>query len=428
MSSNGALLQLVSKGAQDILLTTNPSFSFFRSGYRKHSNFSKVWLEDLFQNGTNFGSKSVYNMYARGDLLSNVILKVELPVLEQPAGVKLKYINAIGHSIIENCRLIIGTQIINEFSGEFLDIMSELNLPGSKINAYNEMIGKLGTNANSIDSDVHIGPMTLFIPLKFYFTKSPDKAIPIYLLQHHKIRIEIQWKKLSELVINDDVLLSTPVPSNVELKASLYLETIYLDTCERVSLANQMKKGMSYLIEQIQVFEKSNILYQNGTENISIRNFNHPVKELIWIVQRTDVDSVDIPSSVYGNDWLNYTTELGTPSGTVIDTFSRFKLKLDNHDRTLDLDSAFLRLVTSLIHHRRVSNTYIYTYSFALSPEDWKPSGSLNFSRVDNSDVQIIFKGIAATPNPERRNIRMYAINYNLLILKNGMASLYFVN
>ena len=428
MTTNGAILNLVAKGTQDIVLTKKPNFSFFRSSYRKHTNYVKTYFEDQFQNGSKFGGKSVYNVYPRGDLLSDVILRINLPEIEQPVGVKMKYVNAVGHSIIKNVKLLIGTQIINEYSGEYLDIRSELTTTEGKIQTYNEMVGKLGTNVNSIDFDSHSGPLTLFVPLKFYFTKSLSKALPIFLMrENHQIRIEVEWRPLSEIVINNDLTGTSTIPSNLTLDSSLYLETIFLENFERNLFGSRMKTGMTYLIEQVQLIEKNNIPYQNGLVDIPIRNFNHPVKELIWVIQRNDVDSVDVSGNIYGNDWLNFTTELGTPSDDTIDTFSRLKIKLDNHDRTLDLDANFLRTFIPYKYHTRVSSTYIYTYPFSFQPESWKPSGSLNFSRINNPDILLKFEGLTSTSD-ERRNIRIYALNYNLLVLRNGLAGLMFLN
>jgi hypothetical protein len=186
-----------------------------------------------------------------------------------------------------------------------------------------------------------------------------------------------------------------------------------------------------YLIEQLQVYATS--LTSNGlrqdptnpnkmtripdqTQQI-IMNFNQPVKELIWVLQNTSVLSV-YPYG--GNEWFNFST--GTYKNGVIDStepMSKGKLIFEGQELFDTKDGKYFRTVIPYQRHTNVPNNFIYCYSFSLNPEDFQPSGSCNFSRIDN---QVLYMEISdKLINPITT---IFAVNYNILNIAGGMCGI----
>ena len=189
----GALLELVAKGSQDIFLTGNPNTTYFRSVYKSHTNFSTESIQQSIDGAPNFGTKFETEISRSGDLLSSIIIEVDLPKLEGKRGKDIYWVDAIGHHLIKEVRIEIGEQEIDKHYGEWLEIWSELTMPESKRAGYNSMIGK-GIQINE--------QRTLFIPLQFWFCRDYGLALPLIALQYHTVKLIIEfnsfdtcWKK-----------------------------------------------------------------------------------------------------------------------------------------------------------------------------------------------------------------------------------------
>ena len=168
-----------------------------------------------------------------------------------------------------------------------------------------------------------------------------------------------------------------------------------MDTDERRRFA---QVSHEYLIEQIQ-----HESFPSPT-NMSL-NFNHPVKELIWTKAWSRADNTEgrFGSSSLGGNW---------------------KLKLNGHDRFAERDFKYFTRTQIWQHHTGfggVTQTKdsIAVYSFALKPEEHQPSGTCNFSRIDNAQLQ----GSAGSDSHE-----VYAVNYNVLRIMSGMGGLAYSN
>ena len=264
-----------------------------------------------------------------------------------------------------------------------------------------------------------------------------------------------------------------------------------------------------YLIEQVQFTGDESV----GSSSNKIKlNFNHPVKELIWVVQPdANVDycaSLDGSSTLYrtlGAQPFNYTDSLdalpnalhafGGPaetsgqngfinasglfqmpgaedvsaanvqwaSGGSIDapftaqgglagasglsdagTFVlaetaldmhcwgenpvvTAKLQLNGQDRFSEREGSYFDVVQPFQHHTRAPDTGINVYSFALRPEEHQPSGSCNFSRIDNAVLQLVLSSPTVS-GVATAKVRVYAVNYNVLRVMSGMAGVAYSN
>ena len=96
------------------------------------------------------------------------------------------------------------------------------------------------------------------------------------------------------------------------------------------------------------------------------------------------------------------------------------KLQLNGQDRFSEREGTYFDLVQPYQHHTRNPDTGINVYSFALRPEEHQPSGTCNFSRIDNATLQLILSN-ATVEGTKTAKVRVYATNYNVLRIMSGM-------
>ena len=310
----GGLMQLVAYGAQDIYLTGNPQITFFKVVYRRHTNFSMEAIEQTFSGTPDFGKKVVCTVSRNGDLIHRVYLQVGLPKVN-PSGATdyVRWVNWVGHALVKNVEVEIGGQRIDKHYGDWLHIWNELTQSSGRQDGYANMVGNVdrlyrpvgGSSTASAtdprtagDTTGVIPATTLFIPLQFWFCRNPGLALPLIALQYHEVKINLEFRSFAECVG-----VGSAAPSNVSLdSASLYVDYIYLDTDERRRFA---QVSHEYLIEQLQFTGDESVQQTNVKVKL---NFNHPCKELVWVVQLDGCvnDNAVTGAKVNGRQWHNY--------------------------------------------------------------------------------------------------------------------------
>ena len=367
-------MQLVAYGAQDIYLTGNPQITFFKVVYRRHTDFAMEAIEQTW-NGTlsaTGSSRATATISRNGDLVSRMYL--ETTRLDTGT-------DNMGAFLITDVTLEIGGQQIDKQTGSWMEAWAELSEPNSS-----GVVGLGNTEAGTIfqrmaamggytDDTVGAAKMN-FIPLRFWFCENPGLALPLIALQYHEVK----------------VILNTGL-AEAGGDAKLWCDYIYLDTDERRRFA---QVSHEYLITQVQHDE-----FATGKANIDL-NFNHPVKELVWT-----------------GAWNGVFATL-----TASDTY---QLKLNGHDRFAARDREYFTLAQVWQHHSgygsidaaNLHHHGIAVYSFALKPEEHQPSGTCNFSRIDNAQL-------VSTGTPNVRNV--FAVNYNVLRIMSGMGGLAYSN
>jgi hypothetical protein len=343
----GGLMQLVAYGAQDIYLTGNPQITFWKVSYKRHTNFSMEAIEQTFNGAADFGRKVTCTISRNGDLIYHVYLQVTLPQVRVSGTQQFRWLNWLGHVMIAQVDVEIGGQRIDRQYGDWLHIWNELSQTTGHASGYASMVGNVprltqpitGAGAAGASGAVGGNPAlmagrpsadsmafgqcdlegcmpetTLYIPLQFWFCRNPGLALPLIALQYHEVKINLEFRNASSCFwFNDNANNSAAAPA-VNLKAaSLFVDYVYLDTDERRRFA---QTSHEYLIEQLQFTGAESV---NSTSNKIKLNFNHPVKELVWVVQPDlNVDAV-ATRSVGGPQWFNYTDALdftplaGTP-------------------------------------------------------------------------------------------------------------------
>ena len=415
MPANGGLLQLVATGKQDVFLTGNPQISWFKMVYRRYTNFAVESQAMFFDGDPDFGKRLSCLVPRRGDLLGPLVLEVTLPAITLTDGTPVSYVNSVGHALIEEITLEIGEQKIDTQTGEWMELWSNMTTLATQRQGFNDMIGKV----DDYMQPQNFGPLKLYIPLRFWFCKNPGQYLPLLALQYHPIRINIKLRPLQDLFFSQQLLTNCNTLSVFSSKITdmrLYGDYVYLDVEERRRFVSNTHE---YLIEQIQY--TSPISIPIGATSISVPlEFNHPIRELLWVVQRSMMKSY--------HEYYNYSNLSIFESGQRSDLMADAMIQLDGYDRFDRRDAGYFRLVQPYYHHTAVpNNLFIYNYCFALRPEELQPSGSLNASRIDSFVLQMNLVPDSPT-GPARGNAitRVYATNHNVLRIINGFGGLLF--
>jgi hypothetical protein len=485
----GGLMQLVAYGAQDIYLTGNPQITFFKVVYRRHTNFAVESIEQTFNGQAEFGKRVTATISRNGDLIQQMYLEVVLPIATSMETFNT-WTYGVGNALVKQAEIEIGGQLIDRQYGDWMNIWTELTVPEGKRKGYDNMVGNLATGISQKGNLDSTKKQRLYVPLQFWFNRNPGLALPLIALQYHEVKLNLELRNSSDLVEQGQTVTDF-------LSCKLYVDYIYLDTDERRRFA---QVSHEYLIEQVQFTGAESIEKKSSNKNV-VLNFNHPVKELIWVHTSTASTSI--------NHWFNYTGGLNNESE---DSFETALLQLNGHDRFSVRSADYFRKVQNYEHHTRVprvgsdmcgadnfisitgvlsssdassqisisgiqangaatgwsqvgyngddTNTtmngsnititttqtniatsqffgdfddarrqYIYSYSFALSPEEHQPSGTCNFSRIDNAILQLKYdKANQTALENDSLSLNVYAVNYNVLRIMSGMGGLAYSN
>ena len=578
----GGLMQLVAYGAQDVYLTGNPQITFWKVTYRRYTNFAIESIEQTFNGQADFGRRVQCVISRNGDLAYRTYLQVTLPEINQlmglgnyssgqNTGVYARWLDYPGEQLIAQVEVEIGGQRIDRQYGDWMHIWNQLTMTAEQQRAYFKMIGNTTQLTFITDpsfADVEspcdslaprqvcaprnaLPETTLYIPLQFWFCTNPGLALPLIALQYHEVKINLDIRPIDECLWAVTTLNCNsnpysgqsgqyapgrPVPATIAynqslVAASLYVDYVFLDTDERRRMAQNPHE---YLITQLQFTGDESV----GSSSNKIKlNFNHPVKELIWVVQPdqnvdycssltcdallfkvlgaqpfnytdaidalpnavhafggpaataganafidaqglfTDAGAEDVytphnwtgywhgPSNPYnepnfGGDNLSYPgwdntnntstgPVLGTnqlensgvsDAGTFVLTETSLdmhcwgqnpvvtaKLQLNGQDRFSEREGSYFSWVQPFQAHTRCPDEGINVYSFALRPEEHQPSGTCNFSRIDNATLQLVLSN-ATVEGTKTAKVRVYATNYNVLRILSGMGGLAYSN
>ena len=418
----GGLMQLVAYGAQDVYLTGNPEVTFYQAKYKRHTNFAMENIEQTV-NGTAANSGRVSVTVARnGDLVGDMYLELESSIATT-ATAEAGDCNWVAERAISSVELSIGGQRIDKHYQKWWRLYSELYLDEAKKATW----GKMTTAA-----DTGAGTGTVYLPLIFFFNRNPGLYLPLIALQYHEVRIDIDLASDFNEFLNVSVF-------------KVWANYVYLDTEERRRFA---QKGHEYLIEQVQ-HTGTDTVDESNTKQVRL-SYNHPVKELVWCFSNTaaksslwnftaknlvteialesdqTADALDsncyVPISNLGTPM--YATKLSTQAYTEENAgqLETFKLVLNGQDRFKEQKGKYFNQVQAYNHHSGCPAPGVYSYSFALKPEEHQPTGTCNFSRIDNAQVAVKMGVGKAT------SMHMFATNYNVLRIQSGMGGLAFSN
>jgi len=433
----GGLMQLVAYGAQDVYLTGSPKVTFFQAVYKRHTNFAMENIEQVV-NGTAANSARLSVTVARnGDLIGEMYLEL---TSNATLNVSANSTSADGtdsssewvaERAVADIELTIGGQRIDKHYQKWWRLYSELYLDEAKKLQYGKM-----ASATALGNKV-------FLPMIFFFNRNPGLYLPLIALQYHEVRLDI-------------TLAATYANYFGTNAVKVWGNYVYLDTEERRRFA---QKGHEYLIEQVQHTGVDTVDVNDQSKQVRL-SFNHPVKELVWCFSSTGTaatsnDMWDTTSARLSNvstvalltetaNVVAYSTSLSAVGGPLmtidgaqwigedgaaggtkpVGPLNTFKVILNGQDRFKEQSGKYFNQVQPYYHHSGNPYPGIYSYSFALKPEEHQPTGTCNFSRIDNAQVQVLQKaGTSATTS-----MHMFAVNYNVLRIQSGMGGLAFSN
>ena len=433
----GGLMQLVAYGAQDVYLTGNPKVTFFQAVYKRHTNFAMENIEQTV-NGTASNNGRVSVTVARnGDLIGDMYIELMTLTSLSPYAGKVENSGCwAAERAVKSVELSIGGQRIDKHYQLWWRLYSELYLDESKKASY----GKMTSKATVVGG----GAQTVFLPLIFFFNRNPGLFLPLIALQYHEVRLDFDLSSEFSHYTDGSTF-------------KVWGNYVYLDTEERRRFA---QKGHEYLIEQVQHTGSDTV--QSGASRQVRLSYNHPIKELVWCFNdggvsnarswnftsnASVVDQVVLTSNPVGDEGVISTSVgsgapalvcgLGTNGGAsawiedgdVSDTASvgpldTFKLILNGQDRMKEQKGKYFNQVQPFNHHTGNPYPGVYAYSFALRPEEHQPSGTCNFSRIDNAQVAVTLKADCVNS----QTMHMFATNYNVLRVQSGMGGLAFSN
>ncbi len=434
----GGTLQLSSYGGQDVETIGNPQMTFFKSVYKRHTNFAIETIEQNFEgNITNSESKITSTINKNGDLIHRCFLDIKFPEFPTNGSDTEKYTNwtnATGYAYLKEVSLFIGDLLIDKHISEWFDIWNELTDINDNEHLFvNKNLAKTNTLKNN-DNNKSCKPIQCYIPLQFWFNRFISSALPLLALQYHDVKLQFLFRNLRHL-INTDYTNVAAAPTQTP-SVKLFVDYIFLDAPERKQFA---EKSHEYLIEQVQ-FKKDTLKTSNNI------NFNHPVKELIWVVRNKNVgtestSNVNAISNAVktisnssntmneGNDYFNYSTLTYDVNRTEHvggfasnEPFEKAVVSFNGIDRFSKQKASYFRTIQPLTYHSKVPRKHIYNYSFCIKPDSLQPSGSCNFSRMQNCSLN--FDNIT----PDDSELFIFAKNYNVLAIHAGMGGLKYSN
>lgn len=536
-------MDLLAYGTQNLMLSGSPEITFWTMSYKQHTNFAVESIEITFNGQADFGRRVSAIMSRNGDLAYRTYLQVTLPAITQShssggAGLWARWLDYIGEQIVSMVEIDIGGQRIDRHYGDFMHIWNQLTLDSEAKKKYYKMIGHTTQLTYLVDPQFAAingpcasngGPAqvcaprqslpetTLYIPLLFWFCKNPGLALPLLALQFSEVKITVDFRPIAECLwaVKDLSALSGNQAASLAYSqslssASLYTDYVFLDIDERTKLAAE---PADYLITQLMYPGEEAV----GSTTVRVKlNLNHPVKEVIWVVQ-PDANVDYCGSLIAGNTLFkllgaqpfNYTDALdalpnsiaafGSQAATigtngVIDASGLFaqaganninpavsasmwgssngsvyspfgvpnagnnslqsavnesavsdagtfvlaetalnmhcwgvnpvviaKIQLNGGDRFSEREGSYFDQVQPFQHHTGAGDTGINVYSFALRPQDEQPSGTCNFSRIDNATLQLVISANAVQGTATAK-VRYYGININSLRVTGGLA------
>ena len=429
-------VQLETSGPQDAFFTDDPEYTYFIKNFQKHTNFAPFFVDLDVEGEVDFGNTIRCTIpQNQGDLLKTVSMKVELSAIDQSltSGYDgFGYVESIGHAMIEYVEILIGGQVIQRIPSDFLAIYSDNYVTQTKQHNLAKLIGKpplefSGTPVSNNNILGYLGFATsnqkYFVDIPFYFYNNLELAVPLCAITGQEIEIIIKLRDVKDCIYgrhtSDQESYYTGLsPTGLIKSLKLTTEMISLDEEEKQML---LSKKIDYIITQVQ--ESKEIIPVNTSSVFKHKlEFKNPIKELFFIIQRIrkvvngffiSSFNYDSPNQVINNLYTNY------------ENLNNLELTLDD---SIILDNVTgnainLRAVQSGIHHSRTQlfRRY-YSYSFALEPERWYPTGQRNFSLIKEQFVKLDLH----PDNVADRELRVLGLSYNILRVENGIAKTLF--
>ena len=402
----GGLTQLVAYGAQDVYLTGDPQVSFWKGKFNRYRNFATESIQlDVLGDAIPGGVVTV-PLIRNGDLVMNVMINAEF---QRGSGTAYYPIE----QYIKEVELFIGGQRVLNFNNEWFRIYYNMMLDVTQKTAYRSMTEFSGEPEGYYKM--------FYLPLPLWFnSRELSNALPLIALQYHNVELRITLENLDNIPgINPSAIPTLEV----------YGDYVFLDSDERIQFA---QKPHQYIIDQVQYLSAPVIVDDKERHyNIDL-NFNHPTKCLIWALTGG--------TNTYGQ----YT---GYPGSQALETLGPIKssvLTLNGIERFSSRSGGYFNTANPWTYFSCMNPTVgIYAYGFGLKSDQFSPSGTCNFSRIDNARLRIHTKAAVVSNPAVAGNVTtsmttvnadalntciIFAPNYNVLRIESGMGGVAFAS
>jgi hypothetical protein len=377
------------------------------------------------------------------------------------------YCQSVGHALIKHAQIEVGGHVIDAVTSDYLHMWEELSgKAGRKLEG---MIGRHATREELIAYSAK--PRQLYIPLPWWFTMVAGNALSLVSLLYHSVTVSVTFEELSKLIIvsNQDIKVNKTDANgndtgvaiqNNDLNAAILSQYVYLDVAERTRFTN---RSFDQLISRVSCHNKTTT---ESAVQIALP-FNHPCIELIFACRLKanqsankhfdysrvgpstgtgsggnfptaiamqpqsdgtfdviveDTDSSDAtPQLIAANGAYNIANVVTTDA----DPISKVSLKINHTDRFPPQEGRYFRMVEPWEKHSSIPRGYVYSYSFALYPEEPTPSGALNFSRIDNVSLDLEFH---ESISGSEREVLIFARTWNVFQYQSGIGGLMYQN
>jgi len=364
---SGALIQLVSKGIQDVYLTSDEGHSFFRAKFMRHTNFSQTTklIKTMNENDISI------TIPVLGDMINAIWFQGSDKLMDM-----------FFKSTID---LYIGGQKIDS---QHFDYYADI-WPNYLTDTYSK-----SRELNNKTSSVNSG----FLPLQFFFCN--HKAfLPLISLQNHQVEIKI--------TLDSDIVSGL---TDIQKKYEVYGNYIFLDKDERESI---VKRSMDFVITQVQRTEHP-LNTNHGNNTIDLSNFNHPVKSIFFGFEST--------TSAYTDDYFTFSgIDIHVNGTPLLENMKPVYFHTIQNYYKSDYGISEYDVTRDILYYTRY-----FAYHFCMNASQYNPSGSCNFSRLDNA--KMIIRGVDVAPGRIGDSLYVYAVNYNVLRIKDGLGGILFGN
>lgn len=478
----GGLLQLVAYGAQDVYLTGSPKVTFFQSSYRRHTNFAmELVQQNLSGAGGNGGLQSVV-ISRSGDLVGDMFVALT-PTTTSAAQLTTNNSVAdmcwVAERAFDSISLYIGGQLIDKHYQTWFRLFAEVYLPDGKKSNYGKMTS-LALNQNNLTS-TNTSVAKVHLPLMFFFNRFPGLFLPLIALQYHEVRIDFQISAVFsnyfgtnpiEVWANYMYLDTKERDAFAKLNHEYLIEQVQYVAPDPVGVSSEnapsiIRMQFNHPVKEIiwcymnptypqntnamwnftsgtanvNVTIDTNKIALNGT-NVRPHTLGSPVLFIppsltnssnLYVYQASAVtagsniaaqSNVLTGNAMWIEEGMPYYPNSNTAYGYEVGPLHQFKFLLNGTDRFVPQPGNYFNSYQPYQYHMGTPYPGIYSYSFALKPQDLQPSGTCNFSRIDIAQAAVYLK----TGMPTNLIQRMYAVNYNILRIQSGLGGLAFSN
>jgi hypothetical protein len=453
---SGGLAELVAIGAQDAHIVGNPEVSFFQSSYKRHSNFSSVIEREVIQGVPRNNGYSTIRFERKGDLLSYVYLmaKNSYSTVIQPTW----------STIIDKIELYIGGQKIDSQDYNFSAYIS------TEIMANSLSKSIFGPGPSGKDNT------NFFYPIKFWFSENWQSALPLIALQYHDVEMRIYWgTDISPL----DTAIATAITNYKAAQDAGFAATDSPAThLDRAALEHAFKAAADivapatglalvdaltaagitgYTVDGTTGLITGDVLVDSGAPNYTATSLNYTATDAILVGSSSieawsryvfldeperrmmserpmdmlvhQVQSIPTPNDKTTELAFNHPIKFVASTASAFAANQKVLLQLNGTDVGEKKQAIPHYSAVSAYHHQTQSGTDAanstngyYSVSlmipFCLDASKLQPTGTCNFSRMDS----------ARLINDSSINGPIYAVNYNILRVQNGMGGLLYAN